>query len=441
MLVVFSMLAGAMAAPFSLMAIGDWGGERDLIPSNAAEKAAAAGMSIKSKQLGAQGVLLLGDNFYLEGVQSNESKRFQETFEDVYQPQMFNNGTLPFYVVAGNHDHRGNVQAQIEYHGSGRWHFPELYYSLPFSFTSSTGVARTVEILMIDTCSLAGVSDDDCQGCELPGPPSLEEAEAQWSWIEERLNTSTADFLWVGGHYPIYSAGQDGTTPVLVDRLLPLLKAHNAHYIGGHDHMHEHIVSEGVNMIVTGPGRECCYVPRKLHTVPKGAIKYMVTGRHGQGPGVGPKPTSDMLSGFSSLEFDDAVLMTLYKEDGTELYQAPPIAARSSIHRRNRPAAAKEMVEAAPSASAAALQARPNARPNATSSSSAEGGLRSKGLECKMCKELLPHVEHHECKSKCSDWWHWTQAACEDVCVHLLAVCVELGDKCEDLACSTAGYC
>lgn len=42
-------------------------------------------------------------------------------------------------------------------------------------------------------------------------------------------------------------------------------------------------------------------------------------------------------------------------------------------------------------------------------------GGASGGMECWMCKKLLPHVKTHECTSKCSGWWHWTQAACEDV--------------------------
>jgi hypothetical protein len=63
------------------------------------------------------------------------------------------------------------------------------------------------------------------------------------------------------------------------------------------------------------------------------------------------------------------------------------------------------------------------------------------GLECWMCKEILPDVKGHECAEKCSSWWHWTQAACKDVCEELLSICVDLGDKCEEMACETAGYC
>jgi hypothetical protein len=76
-----------------------------------------------------------------------------------------------------------------------------------------------------------------------------------------------------------------------------------------------------------------------MDTVPSGYIKWMVCGRdendvsgqlgHVFDPtcGIGPQPTS-MLSGFSSLVFDDEVTVTFYKEDGAALYTAPPIKAR-----------------------------------------------------------------------------------------------------------------
>jgi tartrate-resistant acid phosphatase type 5 len=321
--------AAHAAAPLTLMAVGDWGGDSDLIPANKAERQAAAGMSKVAAELHASAVLLLGDNFYLHGVSSNESSRFEHTFERVYTPALFPG--LPFHVIAGNHDHRGNVQAQIDYRGSARWQFPSLFYKLPFSYTSTTGVNRTLDFIMIDTVTLSGLSDDVCDGCELPGPPSVEAAEEQWQWIGEQLTASKADFLWVAGHYPIYSAGKDGTTSLLVQRLLPLLEQHGAHYISGHDHMHEHISVRGVEMFVTGPGRYCCYPPAKLSTVPEGAIKYMVSGLNGQGPSYGTKPPDEMQSGFSSLELDDTLQLTMYKEDGVALYAAPPIAPRTGF--------------------------------------------------------------------------------------------------------------
>ena len=143
------------AAPLSLVAIGDWGGDSDEHPTTAAQVAAAAGMAKIADEVNADSILLLGDNFYTHGVSSSTSSRFNETFEQVgfvryckcsaltisglccasplthrpTPPQVYDVehfGKLPFHVVAGNHDHYGNVQAQLDYHGSARWNFPSV---------------------------------------------------------------------------------------------------------------------------------------------------------------------------------------------------------------------------------------------------------------------------------------------------------------------------
>jgi len=69
------------------------------------------------------------------------------------------------------------------------------------------------------------------------GPESVELSEAQWDWIEETLRSSTAHYLIVGGHYPVWSIAEHGPTTCLVDRLRPLLQKYNVTaYINGHDH-------------------------------------------------------------------------------------------------------------------------------------------------------------------------------------------------------------
>merc|ERR1740130_1566824 len=103
-------------------------------------------MSKVADEISAQGILLLGDNFYYSGVSDCKSKRFEEGFEEVYTIKEFKN--LPFHVIAGNHDYRGDINAQVQYKdAAGRWLFPSLWYNLPYSFTSSSGKNRTVQLL------------------------------------------------------------------------------------------------------------------------------------------------------------------------------------------------------------------------------------------------------------------------------------------------------
>lgn len=69
------------------------------------------------------------------------------------------------------------------------------------------------------------------------GPNSFQEADTQWSWLEKTLQTSKADYLLVGGHFPVWSIAEHGPTQCLVERLKPLLEKYRVTaYLCGHDH-------------------------------------------------------------------------------------------------------------------------------------------------------------------------------------------------------------
>lgn len=78
----------------------------------AIEGVKALEMGRPDDQLGADFVLPLGDYFYYRGVKSVDDLRFQETFENLCTVKAL---YIPLYVVANNHNHGGNVHAQIHY--------------------------------------------------------------------------------------------------------------------------------------------------------------------------------------------------------------------------------------------------------------------------------------------------------------------------------------
>ncbi|GFO37181.1 tartrate-resistant acid phosphatase type 5 [Plakobranchus ocellatus] len=224
------------------LTIGDMGGV-DIEPfSTYFERCTAIEMGKMADIYAPQFVLELGDNFYMDGVKSVDDMRFNATYESVYISKSLQ---IPWYIIAGNHDHHGNVTAQILYsHRSKRWKFPDFYYYK--EFTVATG-NETFGIIFIDTVLLCGNSFDN-ESTQPLGPEHKTDAEVQWAFIEKHLKTSKANYLFTAGHYPIYSTATHGPTQCLVDRLLPMLEKYNANgHLAGHEHNLQHLRTKSKN--------------------------------------------------------------------------------------------------------------------------------------------------------------------------------------------------
>jgi len=223
--------AAPPAKVLSFLVLGDWGrGGADL------QREVAGQMAKAAAAYGAQFVISTGDNFYEAGVSSVNSPQWQKSFENIYtQPEL----QVPWYPTVGNHDHRGNVQAQVDYSSkSKRWRMPALYYNL----TQPLPGGGLAEFFFLDTQLLLNGSG--------------KQANAQWRWLEDGLARSKADWRVVVGHHPVYSGGSEhGDTPELVHRLKPLLDRYHVQlYLNGHDHDLQHIVVDGVNYVTSGAG-------------------------------------------------------------------------------------------------------------------------------------------------------------------------------------------
>jgi len=187
--------------------------------------------------------MLVGDNFYWDGVINLEDPRFEQTFEGTFRDQLTNLKDTPFYIQSGNHDYRGNVTAQILYSGlSNRWKFPSLWYTIERQVADFK-----VEIVYLDTNCL----HDDTSTDEKPEENRHQE---QMKWFEETMAKSTADYLIVSGHHPIFSAAEHGSQQFMVDQILPVMEKYGAQlYINGHDHQLQYITKpNGIGFITTG---------------------------------------------------------------------------------------------------------------------------------------------------------------------------------------------
>jgi len=298
--------------------MGDWGGQPDSPYTTVGELAIAKSMGPLSEKLKCKFTLALGDNFYDHGVTSSTMSRFNATFENVFKSSSLQ---TPFYLVAGNHDHIGDVMLQVQYTKfHPRWNFPSLYYT----FTETIpGTTSTIQFVMIDTVVLAGNSESTEFNTYPIEPESKFAAQSQWEWIENTLVDSTADYLIVAGHYPVWSIAEHGPTPLLVKRLKPLLEHTKVTaYLCGHDHNEQFIAdSSGVDYHVIGAAHVTDPSTSHLNAVPKGSLKWH---------------WSAGKAGFASVSVDtEKLVITHHDQDGAVIYTAPPHAPRTKAPRQD----------------------------------------------------------------------------------------------------------
>ena len=305
------------ATASSFLAMGDWGGIPKPPYTKGRELRTAAGVGKIALELQSKFMIGLGDNFYWSGIPTDaHDPRFNQTFENVFNdPYLLDDFT--FHMIAGNHDHVGNITAEIAYSDlSSRWSYPSLYYD----FYETLGDDVSVHYVMLDTVILSGNShgvDNDpnvsLDGDELPGPLDPLAADAQLVWLEKTLEGSTGDYIIVSGHYPLYSICAHGPTVSLQPQLLPMLQKYNVStYLNGHDHCAQHI---DVGFYT------------QFHTIGSAEINDNDTSHNTTiSPAQLKFHKGDGRGGFASIAVDKQGLVVTHRDgDGTVLYTAPAI--------------------------------------------------------------------------------------------------------------------
>ncbi|XP_067677469.1 tartrate-resistant acid phosphatase type 5-like [Haliotis asinina] len=256
------------------LVIGDMGGLPTYPYITPVELGTSQEMATIADKYGVSFIMELGDNFYYDGVTNVDDPRFKFTFEQVYTAPSLQ---VPWYLVAGNHDHNGNVSAQIAYSQvSRRWNYPYFFYPLTFDIPNSDA---TIDFVMTDTVTLCGNVADDFHGLQPRGPSDAEFAETQWQWIDKTLAASKATYLFTAGHFPVYSIAEHGPTDCLVDGLLPMLQKYRATgHMCGHDHNLQHLqeTKDGLTLDFILSGSANFVDPSTAHkdTVPAGISKF-----------------------------------------------------------------------------------------------------------------------------------------------------------------------
>lgn len=237
--------AHAAAPVLDFLAIGDWG--RGGAPH---QRAVAVQMGRVAAAVGSRFTISVGDNFYEDGVRSASDPQWRTSFEDVYTAASLQK---PWYAVLGNHDYRGNPQAQIEYaKRRGRWRMPGRYYKV----AGAASGMPSVDFFMIDTAPLVHMYHWNVFN-PMWSKVRAQDPAAQLAWLDRELGRSRAAWKLVVGHNTIFSGGDHGNTPEMIAQVKPMLERHGVQaYINGHDHDLQHIEVDGVHYICTGAGSE-----------------------------------------------------------------------------------------------------------------------------------------------------------------------------------------
>jgi len=198
-------------------------------------------------------IILLGDNFYPYGIESEYDNRWKEEIEKYFKD-------IKIYPTLGNHCYLGNVQAQINYSKiNTNWFLPNTYYDT--KFYTNTNNNEYLHFISIDTFELAPNESINCSkemgmnNDKLNNYVSKFNKNLQLNWLENTLKESTAKYKIVFGHYPIFSNGDHGNCQEIIDEVLPLLLKYNVtFYMSGHDHNISYSKYENLKIIVSGNG-------------------------------------------------------------------------------------------------------------------------------------------------------------------------------------------
>ncbi len=228
----------------SFAALGDWG--RD----TPEQHHVAAAMGRAAAEARSDFVLAIGDNFYSDGVTSVDDPLWQSVFEGVYTHPALQ---VPWYALLGNHDYRGNPQAQIDYAArSKRWRMPARYYQV----ADAALVRADTDLFAIDTSPF--VERYRANDGMIGSNTRSQDTARQLAWLDQALSQSRAKWKLVTGHHPIRSGGSGhGDQPEIIAQVLPILNRHGVQaYIAGHDHDLQHIRRDRIDMIQCGGGME-----------------------------------------------------------------------------------------------------------------------------------------------------------------------------------------
>ncbi|KAL5721773.1 acid phosphatase [Ranunculus cassubicifolius] len=229
----------------NFLVVGDWGRRGAYNQSQVAFQMGKIG-----EELDIEFVVSTGDNFYDNGLTDINDQAFNESFSKIYTAKGLQK---TWYTVLGNHDYRGNVEAQLSKvlkNLDHRW----------VCLRSYVLNAEMVEIFFVDTTPFVDkyFTNPEDHTYDWSGVNPRQDYLAKiLKNLESGLRKSTAQWKIVVGHHTIRSIGQHGDTIELVNQILPILERNSVDfYVNGHDHCLEHMcgTTSAVQFLTSGGG-------------------------------------------------------------------------------------------------------------------------------------------------------------------------------------------
>ncbi len=231
---------------------------------NSEQKNIASLMGKEADHFSINFVAVAGDPIHDEGVKSIDDIEWKNKFESIYTaPSLMK---IPWYVVSGNHEYHGSVQAILDYSKvSDRWKAPARYYSIEKILDKE---GNKCLLVFIDTAPLIDKYRTDNSYSDA----GKQDLEKELKWIDSTLLFSKDRWKIVIGHHPVYADTEKeiGERTDMQKRLGTILETRKADvYICGHIHNFQYIKPEGksVNYIVNSSASESRKVNKTEGTI------------------------------------------------------------------------------------------------------------------------------------------------------------------------------
>lgn len=229
--------------------IGDWGAKSTSI--NAAKLVANSMISYHPYLNPLPSFTVsLGDNFYDSGVRGISDELWETVWFSIFIRPFTSMHSMRWFSILGNHDYysgRENAESQIQMtYYSSNWVMPaKEYYSYDKESSSYHIFIDTVKIYpeLYNKTSIL-YSDNDIN-------ESLKELEHMLI----HANQLKCKWIFVYGHYQLFSNGYYGNYNKMIQRVLPLLIKYKVTvYFSGHDHNFQLLKYHDVYFCVNGVG-------------------------------------------------------------------------------------------------------------------------------------------------------------------------------------------